>query len=105
MRTRGHAEAAPAPAGPGGEPATAAQPSGPIVQLQSAQTRIARQVVWSDVDLEVAPGEFTAILGPNGSGKTTLLRVLLGELPVTAGRVSVLGRAPGAANREIGYLP
>ena len=50
-------------------------------------------------------GEFTAILGPNGSGKTTLLRVLLGELALTSGSVSVLGRAPGAAKRQIGYLP
>ena len=50
-------------------------------------------------------GEFTAILGPNGSGKTTLLRVLLGELALTSGSVSVLGSAPGAANRQIGYLP
>ncbi len=45
------------------------------------------------------------MLGPNGSGKTTLMRVLLGELALAAGSASVLGRAPGAAKREIGYLP
>jgi zinc/manganese transport system ATP-binding protein len=77
----------------------------PIVSVEDAQARIAGQAIWSEVSLEVGPGEFTAILGPNGSGKTTLLRVLLGELPLTAGRASVLGRPPGTANRQIGYLP
>ena len=57
------------------------------------------------MSLDVAAGEFTAILGPNGSGKTTLLRVLLGELALTAGPRSVFGSAPGAAKRQIGYLP
>ncbi|HUO73079.1 MAG TPA: ATP-binding cassette domain-containing protein [Solirubrobacteraceae bacterium] len=41
----------------------------------------------------------------NGSGKTTLLRVLLGELPLSSGTVSVLGRPAGERKREIGYLP
>jgi zinc/manganese transport system ATP-binding protein len=63
------------------------------------------RTVWSGVTLEIAPGAFTAILGPNGSGKTTLLRVLLGELPLAAGSASVEGRPPGAVNRQIGYLP
>jgi zinc/manganese transport system ATP-binding protein len=62
-------------------------------------------VVWSEVSIGIDPGEFAAILGPNGSGKTTLLRVLLGELPLTQGTVSVLGKPPGAEKGQIGYLP
>jgi zinc/manganese transport system ATP-binding protein len=76
-----------------------------VVRLQGAQTRIGANTVWSDVDFAIAEGEFAAILGPNGSGKTTVLRVLLGELPLTAGSASVLGRAPGEASGQIGYLP
>jgi zinc/manganese transport system ATP-binding protein len=76
-----------------------------VVTLERAHARVAGQTVWSDVDLDVGHGEFTAILGPNGSGKTTLLRVLLGDLPLAGGRASVLGRAPGTRAREIGYLP
>jgi len=38
------------------------------------------------VDLDLVPGERLAITGRNGSGKTTLLALLLGELPLDAGR-------------------
>ena len=75
------------------------------VWLQNAQARIGRNVVWSDVSISIAAGEFAAILGPNGSGKTTLLRVLLGELAPVYGTVSVLGSPPGALKGQIGYLP
>ena len=34
-----------------------------------------------DVDLEVAAGEWVAIVGPNGAGKTSLLRALAGTIP------------------------
>jgi zinc/manganese transport system ATP-binding protein len=75
------------------------------VVLQSGEARIGRHVVWSDVDIAIPAGEFTAILGPNGSGKTTLLCVLLGELGLARGTATVLGRRPGASKSQIGYLP
>jgi zinc/manganese transport system ATP-binding protein len=76
-----------------------------VVRLEGAEVRVGGRAVWSDVTIAIAAGEFTAILGPNGSGKTTLLRVLLGELPLTAGSAWVLGHAAGTVNRQIGYLP
>ena len=85
--------------------AASAPRSAPLVRLAGAEARIDGRAIWSDVELEIAQGEFAAILGPNGSGKTTLLRVLLGELPLARGSVSVLGAAPGAHKRQIGYLP
>jgi multiple sugar transport system ATP-binding protein len=39
------------------------------------------------IDLEIAPGEFFALLGPSGSGKTTTLRILAGLETVNEGRV------------------
>jgi ABC-type lipoprotein export system ATPase subunit len=45
------------------------------------------------LSLVVEPGERVVVHGPNGSGKTTLLRVLLGELPPSAGLVHVGGQS------------
>ncbi len=89
----------------GQTPARGPQRPEPLARLASAHARIGGRTVWRDVSLTIDEGEFVAILGPNGSGKTTLLRVLLGELPLAAGSASVLGGPPGAANRQIGYLP
>ncbi len=46
-----------------------------------------------DLDLDVAPGETVAIVGPNGSGKTTLLRAILGLEPIARGSVEIDGVA------------
>ncbi|MEY2589604.1 MAG: zinc/manganese transport system ATP-binding protein [Acidimicrobiaceae bacterium] len=75
------------------------------VRLSHAETRVGGRVVWSDVDVTVGDGEFVAVLGPNGVGKSTLVKALLGIVPLTAGEAEVLGRPPGAAAAEIGYLP
>ncbi len=52
------------------------------------------------IDLDIAPGEFFALLGPSGSGKTTTLRILAGLEPLDAGQVmldgvDVTAREPG----------
>ena len=43
------------------------------------------------VDLDVADGEFFAMLGPSGSGKTTVLRMIAGFEQPTAGRILLGG--------------
>jgi branched-chain amino acid transport system ATP-binding protein len=47
--------------------------------------------ILQGVDLTVAEGRITALLGRNGAGKTTTLRTLLGLMPARKGRVSVFG--------------
>ena len=49
------------------------------------------------VDIEVAIGEFVAIMGPSGSGKSTLLHVLGGLEPATSGEIWLRGQRVDAA--------
>ncbi len=46
----------------------------------------------SDIDVEVAKGEFVFLVGQSGSGKSTFLRLVLREARPTAGRVHVAGK-------------
>jgi phosphonate transport system ATP-binding protein len=55
-----------------------------------------------DITLDIAPGEFVALIGPSGAGKSTFLRCVNGLVAPTAGEVSVNGCAVvGATEREL----
>ena len=43
----------------------------------------------ADINLDISPGEFVAIVGPSGCGKSTLLKCVAGLQPVTSGAVFV----------------
>jgi zinc/manganese transport system ATP-binding protein len=76
-----------------------------IVSLNGARLAFGKRVLWDGLDLTVRAGEFIAVLGPNGTGKTSLLKVLLGQLPLTAGTATVDGRPVSAGGDRIGYVP
>ena len=58
----------------------------------------ARRAV-TDVSIDIAAGQFAAIIGPNGSGKSTLIRALLGALPLDNGTVLFDGSDVSAYSR------
>jgi NitT/TauT family transport system ATP-binding protein len=43
-------------------------------------------------DLNLASGEFIAIVGPSGCGKSTLMRLVAGLIPMSSGEISVFGK-------------
>ena len=64
-----------------------------IVSIQNVSKHFGGKVIAvDDVSLDIAEGEFFALLGPSGCGKTTLLRMLAGfEIP-TNGRILIDGQ-------------
>jgi ABC-type multidrug transport system ATPase subunit len=56
------------------------------------------------VTAEFDAGRFHAILGDNGAGKTTLLRAIAGLAQPTSGEISIFGKTPRHACRDIGYM-
>ena len=69
--------------------------------------RVARGGVFTAVErasLNVADGEFVAIVGPTGCGKSTLLNVTAGLLAPAAGDADIFGARLSGLNRQAGYL-
>ena len=77
----------------------------PVLELRHVAVAYDRVPVVEDVDGTVPAGASVALIGPNGAGKSTLIRAVLGLLPVVRGSVTVFGRPPQAARRQLAYVP
>lgn len=69
------------------EPLIKAEKVTKVYRLLAEEIRAVR-----DIDLQINPGEFVAIMGPSGSGKTTLLDILGCLDTISSGKLIILGK-------------
>ncbi|ROP44089.1 MULTISPECIES: amino acid ABC transporter ATP-binding protein [Rathayibacter] len=67
----------------------------PMVQATGVHKQYGGNLVIRGIDLTVAPGEVTCLLGPSGSGKSTFLRCINHLEKIDAGTISVAGELVG----------
>ncbi|HET6162850.1 MAG TPA: ABC transporter ATP-binding protein [Planctomycetota bacterium] len=81
----------------------------PRLVARGLKKRFGKRVVLAGVDLEVAPGLVTALLGENGQGKTTLMKLALGVLAPDGGTITVAGfdplKQPRPLREQVGFVP
>jgi putrescine transport system ATP-binding protein len=63
----------------------------PLVRFEGVTKRFGDLTAVDGIDLEIAEGEFFALLGPSGCGKTTLMRMLAGFEAPDEGRILLNG--------------
>ena len=64
----------------------------PYLQLRGIRKEFGAFAALSNIDLDIAKGEFVCFLGPSGCGKTTLLRIIAGLEVPTSGTISQAGQ-------------
>ena len=79
--------------------------STPALVLQGVGVSFDGVTALEEVDAVVEAGDSVALIGPNGAGKSTLLRAILGLVPLSAGRIEVLGTTPRQARPHVAYVP
>src|ERR1041385_8807933 len=80
-----------------------------VLEFRRVSYEIAGKLIFSELSLEVEPGETLVLLGRSGSGKTTALKMINGLLFPTRGQVLVDGRPttewdPIKLRRRMGYV-
>ncbi|MGB7242832.1 MAG: ABC transporter ATP-binding protein [Sulfitobacter sp.] len=82
-----------------------------MLEVRDIHASYGRAKALFGVSLNVQPGEILCLLGRNGAGKSTILKSIMGQLPLTAGNITLnsddLTGIPAheVPKRGIGYIP
>ena len=72
--------------------------STPLIAVRDLSVKRGRTTLLHNIDLDIAAGEFVAVVGANGAGKTTLIQAIAGVVPPPRGKVRVADLDPGRAD-------
>lgn len=82
-----------------------------MLTVESINAAYGKVQVLYDLSIKVASGEILCLLGRNGAGKTTLLKSIMGQVPISSGRIDLDGVAINALPAQrvpkhgVGYIP
>ncbi len=77
-----------------------------VLEIQNLNKRYGPFLALRDVNIRIAPGSITGLLGPNGCGKTTTMKIIAGLIMDYQGEVRILGEHPGVYTKSaVSYLP
>lgn len=83
----------------------------PCLKAEQVSFGYGSLLIVDEVSIQVGLGEAVVILGPNGAGKSTLVKGIMGQLPLSSGRLELNGEEISGASRQermrrgIGYVP
>jgi iron complex transport system ATP-binding protein len=60
-----------------------------MFKVSGVSLRIESKLILNNIDLQLTPGTFMAVVGPNGAGKSSLLKVMSRELDPFEGEVTI----------------
>jgi zinc transport system ATP-binding protein len=78
-----------------------------IIEVKNLSVHYGQTEALKDVSFAIEKGDFIGLAGPNGGGKTTLIKAILGLIPISNGKIKILGITTEKFGDwgKIGYLP
>ncbi len=76
----------------------------PALDVSHLTVKYHNTVVLSDCSVIIAQGKMLGIVGPNGAGKTTFIKSILGLLPISSGKITILGNTIAYMRKKIAYV-
>ncbi|WP_339850382.1 ATP-binding cassette domain-containing protein [uncultured Dokdonia sp.] len=65
--------------------------STPVLELSHAAIYQRENLILSEVNVTIEPGDFVYLIGKTGSGKSSFMKTLYGDLPLTEGKGNIVG--------------